>query len=84
MSCNSCSCKLSAGYSCEACHCTNAYCDLCESIYSPITEFYSCKFTNLENNYPVKKCLCHNYGTNPRYYNPPYVPCDCSKKCYPK
>lgn len=49
---------------------------------SPITEYYSQKFENLEGNYPINRTKCVDYGTNPRYYNAVYTPCTCEKKCY--
>lgn len=55
------------------------------SPYSPdtSTEIFSCKYHELENNYPINRSKCVNYGTNPRYYSMPHQPCNCCQKCYP-
>lgn len=89
MYCNPCQTNGSSNYrenlsaSCENCFPINDFCDMCAPILNPVTKFYSYKYSNLETNYPVRKCLCNNYGTNTRYYSSPYVPCDCAQKCYP-
>ncbi|MEG1142311.1 MAG: hypothetical protein RSE41_07710 [Clostridia bacterium] len=75
-----CSCNSNTNLNCTTC---NDYCNLCTPINSPTTEYFSNKYHSLENNYPMNKCMCSPFATNPRYYNPPYVPCNCKSKCYP-
>lgn len=60
----------------------NEYCNLCDPIENSSVEYFSYKYHNLENNYPVRKCLCSPFGTNPRYYSQINVPCNCKDKCY--
>lgn len=57
------------------------YCDQCGPIYSPITDFISSLYGRLENNYPMNRCKCNNFGVSPRYYVAPHFPCDCRCKC---
>lgn len=75
-----CNCNSSRNLDCNKC---SEYCDLCMPISSPTTEYFSSKYHALESNYPINKCKCHDFGINPRYYNPIHVPCNCKDKCYP-
>lgn len=65
---------------CKKC---NPYCDQCYPISSPITEYFSDKYHNLEYNYPVNRCKCNPFGISPKYYSQIYKPCNCKDKCYP-
>lgn len=59
------------------------YCNLCEPINNPTIDYFSNKYHNLEYNYPINKCKCSPFGTNPKYYSPAYEPCNCENKCLP-
>lgn len=65
------------------CNTCNEYCNSCKQISNSTSNCFSAIYSNLENNYPMNKCLCHDFGTNPRYYNPIHVPCNCKDKCIP-
>lgn len=77
----SCNCQNNL---CER-NCTpcNDYCTPCMPIYSPVTEYFSQKYHQLEHNYPLPRCKCNNFATKTRYYNKPHVSCNCRDKCYP-
>lgn len=78
------SCSCNTGKNNASCTTNKKYMMCYQYTPSPITEYFSYKFENLEGNYPLNRSKCVDYGTNPRYYNAVHKPCNCQEKCYSK
>ena len=74
MACNN-NCKSNCNQ-CDEC------CNLSQQADRHIIQYWSEQYHSFENNWKPKKCVCPPFGTNPKYFIPVQVPCNCNKRCW--